>query len=304
MRFSVYQESRKGGRRINQDRMGYCFTRDALLMVLADGLGGHALGEVAAQQALQTLARQFQAQARPAIRNPADFLQDTIMLAHREIHRYAEANRLADIPRTTVVCCLIQQGQIHWAHAGDSRLYLVRKGALLTRTRDHSKIENLLQQERVLPMDVANHPERNKLYNCLGSPNLPLIDIGGPVRLEPGDVAMLCSDGLWGSLEERVIVDKVTNLSVVHAIPDLIEQALLNAGEGADNTTAIAMMWELDTATPSEEAVLTDTLPLNAFTTSILERTGNDNDLLSEEEIERSIAEIRAAIDKTSNFMR
>ncbi|CAG2143667.1 PP2C family protein-serine/threonine phosphatase [Cupriavidus plantarum] len=304
MRFSVYQESRKGGRRINQDRMGYCFTRDALLMVLADGLGGHALGEVAAQQALQTLARQFQAQARPAIRNPADFLQDTIMLAHREIHRYAEANRLADIPRTTVVCCLIQQGQIHWAHAGDSRLYLVRKGALLTRTRDHSKIENLLQQERVLPMDVANHPERNKLYNCLGSPNLPLIDIGGPVRLEPGDVAMLCSDGLWGSLEERLIVDKVTNLSVVHAIPDLIEQALLNAGEGADNTTAIAMMWELDTATPSEEAVLTDTLPLNAFTTSILERTGNDNDLLSEEEIERSIAEIRAAIDKTSNFMR
>lgn len=304
MRFSVYQESRKGGRRINQDRMGYCFTRDALLMVLADGLGGHALGEVAAQQALQTLARQFQSQARPAIRNPADFLQDTVMLAHREIHRYAEANRLADVPRTTVVCCLIQNGQIHWAHAGDSRLYLVRKGTLLTRTRDHSKIENLLQQERVLPMDVANHPERNKLYNCLGSPNLPLIDIGGPVRLEPGDVAMLCSDGLWGALEEKVIVDRVTSLSVVHAIPDMIEQALQNAGEGADNTTAIAMMWEADATVPNEEAVLTDTLPLNAFTTSILERTGNENDLLSEEEIERSIAEIRAAIDKTTNFMR
>ena len=304
MRFSVYQESRKGGRRINQDRMGYCFTRDALLMVLADGLGGHALGEVAAQQALQTLARQFQTQARPAIRNPADFLQDTIMLAHREIHRYAEANRLADIPRTTVVCCLIQHGQIHWAHAGDSRFYLMRKGALLTRTRDHSKIENLLQQERVLPMDVANHPERNKLYNCLGSPNLPLIDIGGPVRLNPGDVALLCSDGLWGRLEEDIIVDKVTHLSVVHAIPDLIERALANAGEGADNTTAIAMMWEADANVPNDDAVLTDTLPLNAFTTSILERTGSETDLLSEEEIERSIAEIRAAIDKTSNLMR
>ena len=304
MRFSVYQESRKGGRRINQDRMGYCFTRDALLMVLADGLGGHALGEVAAQQALQTLARQFQTQARPAIRNPADFLQDTVMLAHREIHRYAEANRLADVPRTTVVCCLIQNGQIHWAHAGDSRLYLIRKGTLLTRTRDHSKIENLLQQERVLPMAEANHPERNQLYNCLGSPNLPLIDIGGPVRLEPGDVAMLCSDGLWGALEEKVIVDRVTSLSVVHAIPDMIEQALQNAGEGADNTTAIAMMWEADATVPNDDAVLTDTLPLNAFTTSILERTGSENDLLSEEEIERSIAEIRAAIDKTTNFMR
>ena len=182
MRFSVYQESRKGGRRINQDRMGYCFTRDALLMVLADGLGGHAFGEVAAQQALQTLARQFQSQARPSIRNPADFLQDTVMLAHREIHRYAEANKLADVPRTTVVCCLIQNGQIQWAHAGDSRFYLMRKAALLTRTRDHSKIENLLQQERVLPMEVANHPERNKLYNCLGSPNLPLIDIAAALH--------------------------------------------------------------------------------------------------------------------------
>ena len=304
MRFSVYQESRKGGRRINQDRMGYCFTRDALLMVLADGLGGHAFGEVAAQQALQTLARQFQLQARPSIRNPADFLQDTIMLAHREIHRYAEANKLADIPRTTVVCCLIQNGQIHWAHAGDSRFYIMRKGALLTRTRDHSKIENLLQQERVLPFEVANHPERNKLYNCLGSPNLPLIDIGGPVRLDPGDVALLCSDGLWGVLEEQIIVDKVTHLSVVHAIPDLIEQALANGGEGADNTTAIAMMWEADATAQNDDAVLTDTLPLNAFTTSILERTGNETDLLSEEEIERSIAEIRAAIDKTSNLMR
>ncbi|WP_427312846.1 PP2C family protein-serine/threonine phosphatase [Cupriavidus sp. H39] len=304
MRFSVYQESRKGGRRINQDRMGYCFTRDALLMVLADGLGGHAHGEVAAQQALQTLARQFQLQARPAVRNPAEFLHDTIMLAHREIHRYAEANQMPDVPRTTVVCCLVQHGQIHWAHAGDSRYYLLRKGRLLTRTRDHSKIENLLQQERVLPMDVANHPERNKLYNCLGSPNLPLIDLGGPVRLEPGDVALLCSDGLWGPLEEPMLVDKLSRLSVVQAVPALIDQALQHAGEGADNTTGIAMMWELDNNTASQDAVMTDTLPLNAFTTSILERNGSDSDLLSEEEIERSIAEIRAAIDKTSNLMR
>ncbi len=304
MRFSVYQESRKGGRRINQDRMGYCFTRDALLMVLADGLGGHAFGEVAAQQALQTLAHQFQAQARPVIRNPADFLQDTIMLAHREIHRYAEAHRLSDVPRTTVVCCLVQHGQIHWAHAGDSRFYLVRKGRLQTRTRDHSKIENLLQQERVLPMEVANHPERNKLYNCLGSPNLPLIDIGGPVRLDPGDVALLGSDGLWGPLDEPEIVDRLTRLSVVQAVPELISLALEKAGEGADNTTGIAMMWELDANATGDESVMTDTLPLNAFTTSILERPGTEADLLSEEEIERSIAEIRAAIDKTSNLMR
>jgi serine/threonine protein phosphatase PrpC len=291
MRFSVYQESRKGGRRINQDRMGYCFTRDALLMVLADGLGGHALGEVAAQQALQTLARQFQTQARPAIRNPADFPAG---------HDHAGASRDPPLRRSQPAgrypayhCGVLPDPAWPDPLGARRRLALLpdAQGALLTRTRDHSKIENLLQQERVLPMDVANHPERNKLYNCLGSPNLPLIDIGGPVRLNPGDVALLCSDGLWGSLEEDIIVDKVTHLSVVHAIPDLIERALANAGEGADNTTAIAMMWEADANVPNDDAVLTDTLPLNAFTTSILERTGSETDLLSEEEIERSIAE-------------
>ncbi|RIJ44070.1 serine/threonine-protein phosphatase, partial [Maribellus luteus] len=164
MRFSVYQESKKGARRVNQDRMGYCFTRDAMLMVLCDGLGGHSLGEVAAQQALQTMARQFQRHARPSIRNPRDFLHESIMLAHRDIHRYAETNGLPDAPRTTIVCALAQRGSLHWAHAGDSRMYLMRKGELVTRTRDHSKIENLLQQDRVLPMQVAHHPERNKIY--------------------------------------------------------------------------------------------------------------------------------------------
>lgn len=303
MRFSVYQESRKGGRRINQDRMGYCFTRDALLMVLADGLGGHAMGEVAAQHALQTLARRFQAQARPSIRNPADFLQDSILQAHHEIHRYAQVNNLRDIPRTTIVCCLMQNDSVQWAHAGDSRLYFIRQGQLLTRTRDHSKIENLLQQRRIQAEEAALHPERNKLYNCLGSPNLPLVDISEPQQLRAGDVVLLCSDGLWGSVTETELVQQTSTLSVVQAIPNLISQALANAGESADNTTAIGMMWENDPTTRAD-TVLTDSLPLNAFTTSIMSHDNAESDELSEEEIERSIAEIRAAIDKSTNFTR
>ncbi|TMS58462.1 serine/threonine-protein phosphatase [Imbroritus primus] len=303
MRFSVYQESRKGGRRINQDRMGYCFTRDALLMVLADGLGGHALGEVAAQHALQIIARQFQVQARPTVRRPADFLQDSILQAHHEIHRYARMNNLRDVPRTTIVCCLMQNDSVQWAHAGDSRLYFVRQGQLLTRTRDHSKIENLLQQRRISAEDAALHPERNKLYNCLGSPNLPLVDIGEPQSLCAGDVVLLCSDGLWGSVPEIELVRQLSTLSVVQAIPNLITQALHNAGESADNTTAIGMMWENDPHATRHDTVLTESMPLNAFTTSIMSQE-EGADELSEEDIERSIAEIRAAIDKSSNFTR
>lgn len=302
MRFSVYQESRKGGRRINQDRMGYCFTRDALLMVLADGLGGHAFGEVAAQHALQIIARQFQAQARPTIRRPADFLHDSILQAHHEIHRYARKHALPDVPRTTIVCCLLQDNHVQWAHAGDSRLYFIRQGHLVTRTRDHSKIENLVQQQRISAAEAALHPERNKLYNCLGSPNLPLVDVSETHALNVGDVVLLCSDGLWGSVSEDELVQQLSTHSVVQAIPTLITQALHNAGETADNTTAIGMMWE-DDPHAHRDTQQGKSQALHGFTTSIMSEEG-DGDEMSEEDIERSIAEIRAAIVKGGHFSR
>lgn len=228
--------------------MGYCYTGEALLMVLADGLGGHPLGEVAAQLALYTLARRFQAHAHPVIADPAAFLHDTILLAHQDIHRHAQTQALPEAPRTTVVCCLLQHGCVHWAHAGDSRFYLVRDGRLLTRTRDHSKIESLLQEGRVSSAQAAVHPERNILYNCLGSPHLPQIDVGGPLALETGDIAMLCSDGLWGSLAESTLTGALQALPVSQAIPALIDSALLEAGASADNTTAIAVEWSRDIA--------------------------------------------------------
>lgn len=305
MRFSVYQESRNGARRINQDRMGYCFTRDALLMILADGLGGHALGEVAAQTALQTIARQFQSLAKPTVRDPIKFLEESILMAHREIHRYADVNDLNEVPRTTLVACLIQSGKAYWAHAGDSRFYLMRDGALLTRTRDHSKVENLLQQNRILPLEIAQHPDRNKIYNCLGSPNIPLIDTSGGIDLQPSDVLLLCSDGLWGSIDEELMISKMSAYPVAYSIPELIQTAIQNAGDTADNTTAVALIWESGNTIALQEMVQTDTLPLNAFTTSI--QGGNpqdDNVSLDEADIERSIAEIRAAIEKSSNLTK
>ena len=89
MKFNVFQLSRKGGRQNNEDRMGYCYTRDAALFVLADGMGGHADGEIAAQLALQTMAAQFQQQAQPTVKKPADFLADSLLTAHHRIVRYA-----------------------------------------------------------------------------------------------------------------------------------------------------------------------------------------------------------------------
>src|SRR5512139_937480 len=123
MRFTVYQVSRRGGREKNEDRMGYCYTRDAGLFALADGMGGHPQGEVAAQLALQTLAACFQRDAAPRLADPQRFLHEAVLAAHRELLQYAQQRGMADTPRTTVVACILQGGAVHWAHCGDSRLY-------------------------------------------------------------------------------------------------------------------------------------------------------------------------------------
>src|SRR5258705_13613110 len=96
MRFSVYQVSRKGGREKNEDRMGYCYTRESGLFVLADGMGGHPEGEVAAQLALQTVSALDQKEARPIVKDGTEFLSTALMAAHPQIIPYASEKGMPD----------------------------------------------------------------------------------------------------------------------------------------------------------------------------------------------------------------
>lgn len=307
MRFSVYQESQLGGRRVNQDRMGYSFTRDALLLVLADGMGGHIHGEIAATIAMQTIGAMFQQEALPAIRKPERFLEDGCLAAHQEIHRYKQAKGLPETPRTTIVVCLVQHNSAYWAHCGDSRLYWMRQGQILARTRDHSRIETLIAQGKADPSERATHPERNKIFNCLGAPNLPLVEISRRAALQPGDVLLLCSDGLWSVLPDHVIAQQLQHQTVVRAVPELIHSAVNIAGKGGDNVTALAVMWEGRPAASLDDptTVSTNTLPVGTFTSSILAPSSASEqpaDSFDENDIERAISEIRSAIEKSSRL--
>ena len=295
MKFSVFQISRRGGRENNEDRMGYCYTREAALLVLADGMGGHPQGEVAAQLALQTVSALFQRQAKPALQDPQKFLSAALLAAHHQILRHASANGMTDTPRTTLVAAVLQQGCVTWVHCGDSRLYWMRGGALLQRTRDHTYLE--LGQ---LPEGLKNI-NRNLLFTCLGSPTKPIYDSTGPVHLEQGDRILLCSDGLWGTLSDEDIATQLSQQTVSNAVPDLVEAALRKAGESSDNVTVVALEWETPDTFDSTQGVSTDSISDDVFASTIqagpLDGLVDD---LDDAAIERSIAEINEAIRRSA----
>ena len=296
MKFSVFQVSRKGGREKNEDRMGYCYTRESGLFVLADGMGGHPEGEVAAQLALQTISALYQKEARPVLADPAAFLSSALMAAHHQIIRYASEKGMLDTPRTTLVAAILQGAGATWVHCGDSRLYVVRDGELLTRTRDHSYLEQ--QNAGVVKLERIN---RNILFTCLGSPTKPVFDVTSPVVLQQGDKLLLCSDGLWGSLSDDEIVRHLASKGVSDAVPDLVESALRVGGEHSDNVTVLAVEWETPDAFESTSGVSTDNIMDGVFASTI-QAGGFDTvvDDLDEATIERSIAEINEAIRRSA----
>ncbi|MDB5960767.1 MAG: serine/threonine-protein phosphatase [Massilia sp.] len=311
MQFSVYQESQIGGRKVNQDRMGYSFTRDALLLVLADGMGGHVRGEVAATIMLSTMSSLFQQQATPYVKKPERFLEDAFVAAHDEIHRYRLDNHLPETPRTTVVACLIQHNTAIWAHCGDSRLYWMRRGQILGRTRDHSHIEHLIDRGLAEPSQRATHPDRNKLYNCIGASSLPKVEVGRQASLLPGDVILLCSDGLWGTVPDEEITHRLATQTIVRAVPELVDMAVQVAGPTGDNTTALAIMWQgsLVDSLPADATVIsTEMLPENLVSTTIAANATLDAslevDAFNDDEIEKAIAEIRGAIERSNQVLK
>jgi PPM family protein phosphatase len=304
LRFSVFQVSRKGGREKNEDRMGYCYTRESGLFALADGMGGHPEGEVASQLSLQTLAALFQREARLTLTDPAKFLHDAIIAAHHQLLRYATQKALIDTPRTTIVACVLQGNTAYWAHCGDSRLYLVRGEKLIARTRDHSYSELQESLSSVVPMnDKLN---RNVLFTCLGSPGKPVIDTVGPLILQKGDRMLLCSDGLWGNLTDAEITAEIAAHSVSDSVPELVEKALRMGGPRCDNVSALAVEWEsAHDLTLATTSVSTESLGDDVFASTIQASVdavvGQDAvDELDDAEIERSIREINEAIRRSS----
>lgn len=320
MKFTIFQNSRIGPRATNQDRLAYSYSKDALLLVVADGMGGHQQGEVAAEMAVKAITDAFQRLAMPTLLNPAKFLIEYIGQIHDMIDQYAQANELLDSPRTTIVVAIVQFGFLYCAHVGDSRLYHFRDGHLLYRTEDHSMVQSLYMKGMITKEEMPNHPYRHKIYSCLGGDEPPKIELAERQELLEGDTILLCTDGVWGALTDEQIKQILSGNVISHNITKLLDEAEVSNQEEGDNMTAIGLQW--GDRQSSHLAVSTMGMPLGETTTimnipqdGILdEQAGADetdignkpdgllsNDI-SEDEIEKTIAEIHQALIKTNRL--
>jgi serine/threonine protein phosphatase PrpC len=302
MRFTIFQESRKGAREVNQDRIAYTYSRETLLLVVADGMGGHLGGEIAAQIAVRLFIERFQQEAKPILRNPLKFMQETLLRAHAALASYASQFSMLETPRTTCVAAVVQGNHAYWAHVGDSRLYLLRQGKLIGATKDHSKVQYLVDQGIIAPQDVPTHPDRNKIFSCLGGAAEPVIDLSKRTPLANGDILILCSDGLWSVYPVREMSTMLTSTPILTTAPQIMREAEERGGAEGDHLSAIIVRWGPETLA-DHATTTTEALALGQFetqvdaTVTLTDRAGAHRDL-TDDEIERAIAEIQSTIQK------
>lgn len=231
-------------RAMNQDAF---VTMDHLgFWAVADGMGGHAGGEVAAQSAIATATARAELFAEP-LRNgrstPQDFLRDVMTQAHDAVLDRARADSRLARMGTTLVTLLISPDATptaHLAHVGDSRGYLFRDGRLTASTPDHTLIETYLARGILTPATAKTHPERHVLTKAIGIAHSAEPDYSA-FPLAPSDILLLCSDGLTKMLEDADIADVMAQAQgdPTHICDRLIETALARGGE--DNVTVVVV---------------------------------------------------------------
>jgi serine/threonine protein phosphatase PrpC len=298
MRFTIFQDSRQGDRTGNEDRVGYSYSRDVLLMTVADGMGGHIDGEVAAEIAITEVTRRFQQEARNKLKKPFEFLTSAIQSAHRAIVSHAVENNLLECPRTTIVACIVQNGNAYWAHAGDSRLYVLRRGELAAQTQDHSRVQLMIDAGEITQEMAARHPERNKIFSCLGGVVPPQIGVGREFPLEIGDTILISTDGFWAQIPGNILGNMLRKQTVVDLMPGLLTEAHRRAKGESDNLSVIAMTWENqdDLRVPDTNS-MPDDFTSSSNTTEMLGSEVPADDV-TDEDIEKAITEIQKAIRK------
>ena len=264
MKYQFGQTSRLGNRKVNEDDLGVAEAGDAVLLVVADGMGGYRGGQVASKALVKYMVSRFKGSKFP-VDDPQSFLKELVADAHMAIIRAGSEQTPPVEPRTTCVVCLVQGGFAWWVHVGDSRLYMFREGKPFKRTVDHSKIEEMRRKGKISEAEMKNHPQRNLVTRCVGfQPHPPVPTVSDKIPLEKYDMFVLCSDGLWGPLDEEIIVETLTKNTITQAVEKLAEQAETKSYPDSDNISVIAFRWISTDSNAKPEASNEEKAPIAA----------------------------------------
>lgn len=257
MKYSLSHYSLQGGRSSNQDRVSYAERDNSVVLVLADGLGGHRGGDVAAEAFTQSVVQAYLGIKQPVIKEPSAFIALSMLGAHNQV--LAQRTILGEDakPRTTGVVCLVQDGYAYWAHVGDSRLYHFRGDTVVERTRDHSVVERMFREGLIGREEMRTHPKKSHITQCIGSSNKPKITLGKETRLQPNDMLLLCSDGVWEALSSRQLAKLLAEAPVEEAVENILHAVEDKMGQACDNISIIVFKWEdsVTTALPLQKGL-------------------------------------------------
>ena len=242
MTLTIGAATRHGRERtVNEDSLGLPesvpevnLARKGHLYIVADGIGGHQAGDVASRMAVDLIRRTYYEDTDPDI---AASLQRAIAVANAEIYRQAQEPAYARMG-TTVVVAVVQGDELIVAHAGDSRVYLLRKGTLQQLTNDHTWVAERVAAGILTPEEAAHHEMRHIVTRSLGAQPAVEADVNRYMLL-PGDRLLLCTDGLWEPVPDPEIARILG-----HGRPQTAANALVNravAAGGADDTTALVV---------------------------------------------------------------
>lgn len=225
----------QGDRKEQQDRVAilpHARKRGVALAVVADGMGGHTGGALAAEQVIHTSKNNLD-HFSPTEESARWLLENSM----REAHTMIKASRFMNEmdPHSTAVMLLLQPGRVTWGHCGDSRLYHFRGRQLVDRSVDHSYVEYLVATGKITPEQALTHPNRNVLLASLGGQDDPKVTVADTVDLVAGDAFVLCSDGLWAYFDEDELGTLVAENSARQACEILIDKARRRAKGSGDN---------------------------------------------------------------------
>jgi serine/threonine protein phosphatase PrpC len=205
------------------------------LYLVADGMGGHQAGEVASQKASEVVIREYYADANTDI---AESLSRAARKANAAVFQMAQENVQRKGMGTTVVAAVVRGPEVHIANVGDSRAYLLRGQDIIQVTKDHSFVQEQIDAGIVSREEARNHPQRNVITRALGHRAQIEVDTFRG-ELLPGDVLLLCSDGLSGPVHDDELADILHDTSPEIAVPHLIQRA--NELGGPDNVSAVVV---------------------------------------------------------------